>query len=381
LAQFSISIDVAALRALRWRLGWTVTGAIGASGQVMSHRYGFGPFLLDLWRRELRRHEQLVALEPKPFELLRLLVEQRHRVVTRQQILEQVWAGRVVSPGVLPQAVLKLRAVLDEDPAQPWIRGVRGVGYRFQGEVQEDPPSAPPLQRPPEPGGLRLGLLPCLNQTGDERLQWLSLGIPALVGLILDAEPRLQLIGPDPPLAPVEETLAYCGPQVVLEGRLTRQTGALWLHSQLVFADGRALQLASVHAPHWSALCERWAGTVQAALCPGSDAALAPLSPDPFATEAFARGSAWLLCGQCLRARPLLQVAHDLLPDAAAVQLALVRSVLQAGDAGAIPMATALVEHLEADASRVPSSLRAAAHQVLSMALRLRLRPATIDPC
>lgn len=354
-----------------------MTGHLAPLGHPMSHRYSFGPFQLDVWQRELRCQEQLIALSPKPFELLHLLIEQRHRIVTRQEILARVWAGRVISPGVLPQAVLKLRSALDEDSAQPWIRGVRGVGYRFMGEVREGLPQAPLAPRPHDPGSLRLGLMPCLNQTGEAGLQWLSLGLPALLYQVLVVEPRLALLGPGPPLAQAEQALASLGLDVVLQGRLVRQNGALGLHSQLVFADGRLLHTASLREPRWDALCLRWAHSVHATLCPGSDTALVSLSPDPFAMEAFARGSALLLHGQWLLARPLLQVAHDLLPDQVAVQLALLRATLQAGEAAASPMARALVEQLEAQAAGAPPALRAEAYQLLSMTLQRR--PAASD--
>ncbi|MBQ0960116.1 winged helix-turn-helix transcriptional regulator [Ideonella sp. 4Y11] len=299
----------------------------------MSHQYDFGPFQLDVWQRELRRRQQLVALSPKLFELLRLLVEQHHRVVTRQEILSRVWAGRVTTPGVLPQAVLKLRAALEEDPAQPWIRSVRGVGYRFLGEVREGLPQAPRAPHRPDPVGLRLGLMPCLNRTGDDSLQWLSLGLPALLHQMLEAEPRLALFGPGPPLAPAEPVPASLGLDGVLQGCLVRHSGALGLHSQLVSADGRVLHTDSMCEPRWDMLCTRWAHSVHTALCPGSDIRLVALSPDPFALEAFARGSSLLLRGDGALARPLLQVAHDLLPDQPAVHTALLRATALAGDA------------------------------------------------
>ena len=84
-------------------------------------RYRFGRFVLSPARRVLCEDGREVALIPRYFDLLRLLVEQRDRAVTRQEIFDRVWADVVVSDGALTQAIRTIRRVLDDDPREVTI--------------------------------------------------------------------------------------------------------------------------------------------------------------------------------------------------------------------------------------------------------------------
>ena len=100
-------------------------------------RLEFGCYVLNLATRELRRSGKLVETTPKMFDLLVLLLQQRHRVVPHDELIATVWNRSYAGDGVLPQMIRKLRLALDE-PGQrvSWIKGVRGVGYRFVGRVE-----------------------------------------------------------------------------------------------------------------------------------------------------------------------------------------------------------------------------------------------------
>lgn len=100
-------------------------------------RWQIGPaggIELDELTLELRRGGQPVAIEPKPLELLMLLVRQPDAVVTKDELLDQVWAGRVVSESVLTKCVAKLREALG-DSEQTLIKTVHGFGYRLMAPV------------------------------------------------------------------------------------------------------------------------------------------------------------------------------------------------------------------------------------------------------
>jgi len=95
-------------------------------------RYRFGPFVLAPARRLLLEGEREVALIPRYFDLLLLLVVRRNEAVSRRLIFDSVWSDVVVSDGALSQAVRTLRRALRDDPREPrFIRTVSRHGYRF----------------------------------------------------------------------------------------------------------------------------------------------------------------------------------------------------------------------------------------------------------
>jgi DNA-binding winged helix-turn-helix (wHTH) protein len=97
-----------------------------------STSYRFAGFVLSPARRALSKDGRDVALIPRYFDLLVLLVEQRHRAVHRQEIFDRVWADVVVSDGALTQAIRVIRRVLDDDPREVrFIRTVSRHGYQF----------------------------------------------------------------------------------------------------------------------------------------------------------------------------------------------------------------------------------------------------------
>ena len=71
--------------------------------------YQFGEFELDTGRVELRSNGVVVAVEPQVFALIRLLVENRDRVVTKDEIVEKVWNGRIVSDSAISSRVKSAR--------------------------------------------------------------------------------------------------------------------------------------------------------------------------------------------------------------------------------------------------------------------------------
>lgn len=98
--------------------------------------YHFANIELDCGRRELRVGGVSVAVEPQVFALLLLLVENRGRAVTKQEILASVWHGRIVSDSALSSRIKSVRrAIGDDGRAQAIIRTVHGIGFRFEADV------------------------------------------------------------------------------------------------------------------------------------------------------------------------------------------------------------------------------------------------------
>ena len=103
----------------------------------------FGECELDLARSELRRAGRPVPVQPKPLALLAFLISNRHRVVSKEEILEALWPNVVVTDGSLMKAVSLLRTAIGERGREGWIRSLARRGYRFVGDVIEVPDSAP----------------------------------------------------------------------------------------------------------------------------------------------------------------------------------------------------------------------------------------------
>src|SRR4051795_3401613 len=115
-------------------------------GNTAFHRQGtrlllqFEDFSLDLRRRELRREGDLLTLEPKVFDLLVFLIQNRDRVVTRDELITHVWNGRIVSESALATCINASRSALnDSGEQQRLIKTLPRKGIRFVGEVHPQP--------------------------------------------------------------------------------------------------------------------------------------------------------------------------------------------------------------------------------------------------
>ena len=101
--------------------------------------FRFGDHVLDIERRELRRGAEPIPLEPQVFDLLVYLVRNRDRVVSKDDLIDSVWGGRIVSDSALTSRLnAARRAVSDSGAEQRVIRTVQRRGVRFIGEVSED---------------------------------------------------------------------------------------------------------------------------------------------------------------------------------------------------------------------------------------------------
>jgi len=112
-------------------------------------RYRFSDHMLDVDRRELHRDGVLLALEPQVFDILVHLVHNRDRVVSKDELIKHVWAGRIVSDATLDSRVRTVRlAVGDTGAKQSMIRTIPRRGIRFTAEVLCEPvgtTTTPPL--------------------------------------------------------------------------------------------------------------------------------------------------------------------------------------------------------------------------------------------
>ena len=108
--------------------------------------YRFGHCRFDNRTLELTVHDQTVALEPKPLALLLSLLQQAGEVVTKDELHDSVWPGRLLSESVLTKTMAKLRQALQDDEQQI-IKTVHGFGYRLVAPVSlvyREPDRPPP---------------------------------------------------------------------------------------------------------------------------------------------------------------------------------------------------------------------------------------------
>jgi DNA-binding winged helix-turn-helix (wHTH) protein/Flp pilus assembly protein TadD len=100
--------------------------------------YEFGPFSVDAGKRLLLRSGEPVALAPKVLETLLVLIENRERVLSKDELLKNVWGDTIVEEGGLTRNISVLRKALGEKPEDhQYIVTVPARGYRFVAEVRE----------------------------------------------------------------------------------------------------------------------------------------------------------------------------------------------------------------------------------------------------
>ena len=111
----------------------------------------FGSFTLDLDQRRLLGPDGEIALTPKAFELLRLLIDHRPKALSKQEILQAVWKDTFVTENNLATTIRDLREALGDAAKEPrFIRTAYAFGYAFVGDVSSESlagPAGPSLWR------------------------------------------------------------------------------------------------------------------------------------------------------------------------------------------------------------------------------------------
>jgi len=153
-------------------------------------QYAFEDYVIDSDRRELTRSAEPIAVGPQVFDLLLHLVRNREHVVSKDELLDAVWAGRIVSESTLTSHINAARkAVGDSGQNQRLLRTIARKGFRFVGDVSEigdrsavvstepDAPGKTTAKPPALPDRPSIAALPFLNLSGDIEQEYFTDGV------------------------------------------------------------------------------------------------------------------------------------------------------------------------------------------------------------
>ena len=171
--------------------------------------YDFGPYRLDVLGHVLLRGDNPVALTPKAFDTLVVLVQNSSRVVDKGELLKTVWPETFVEEATLAQNIFTLRRALETDESREYIRTIHKRGYRFMGpvtQVPEEGATVPQDQAKKQAAQSRaaetaeseklirsLAALPLENAAADPTAEYLTDGITESIVNSLSLLPELRV--------------------------------------------------------------------------------------------------------------------------------------------------------------------------------------------
>jgi DNA-binding winged helix-turn-helix (wHTH) protein/Tol biopolymer transport system component len=233
------------------------------------HFYEFGPFRIDVSERTLSRDGQIVAITPKAFDLLLMLVRKSGQTIDKETLMKEVWPDSFVEEGNLPVNMTALRRALNESADEhTYIETVPRRGYRFVAPVTENwVHNGRPQNRKPWPGvkalvNLRLvraetsvAPAPALPVRSRELLAWAlaAAGIGAAVVLVVyyrdRPAPRPTVVLPPTSLPSIRATIPAPGNAQSGFGNAVISPDGLRLAISMESHGTRSLWLRALTAP------------------------------------------------------------------------------------------------------------------------------------
>jgi TolB-like protein/Tfp pilus assembly protein PilF len=225
--------------------------------------FAFDDYMLDPVRRELTGASGVIAVGPQVFDLLIYLVENRERVVSKDDMLDVVWNGRIVSESTLTSHInAARRAIGDNGREQRLIRTVARKGFRFVGEVKETPSAMDisfvkvelaksdefPLSTPTATEKPSIAVLPFLNLSGDFEQEYFADGVVEDIIAALSRMRWLYVIARNSSFTykgravDMRQVGRELGVRYVLEGSIRKSANRVRITGQLIdAATGRNL--------------------------------------------------------------------------------------------------------------------------------------------
>jgi TolB-like protein len=216
--------------------------------------YRFQDYSLDVERRELRRRQELVPVEPQVLDLLQYLIRNRDHVVSKDELIAAVWNGRIISESALSSRITAVRqAVGDSGEQQRLVRTVARKGFRFVGDIQETQISkegshlasqaaaktTSPLLLPDKPS---IAVLPFQNLSGDPEQEYFADGVVEDIISALSCKRWLFVIARNSSFTykgrtvDVKQVGRELGVRYVLEGSVRKAANRVRITGQLIDA-------------------------------------------------------------------------------------------------------------------------------------------------
>src|SRR5215475_2567101 len=233
-----------------------------AASQANSAAFRFANFEIDVARHELRCGGKIIPIEPQVFDLLVHLIRNRNRIVSREELIDAVWKGRVISEATLSSRVSAVRrAIGDNGDDQLFVRTHHKRGFRFVGQVAPyetvTPDRRPVAASGPEawahnnavmpalalPDKPSIAVLPFQNRSGDSIQEYFADGLTEDIITGLSRQRWFFVIARNSSFAfkdelvDVRKVASELGVRYVLEGSVRKASGRVRVTAQLVDAS------------------------------------------------------------------------------------------------------------------------------------------------
>jgi TolB-like protein/Tfp pilus assembly protein PilF len=255
----------------------------------------FRHHLLDTDRRELSREQVPVAVEPQVFDLVVHLMENRDRVVSKDELIDKIWHGRSVSESTLTSRInAARRAIGDNGANQALIRTIARKGFRFVGDVQTQLRAIAPVpghvaQAPQTmlalPDRPAIAVLPFTNMSGDREQDYFSDGISEDIITALSKLRWFFVVARNSSFVykgravHIHEVARELGVRYVLEGSVRRSGDRLRISAQL--------NDVSTGSHLWAERYDRELADIFAVQDEITEAIVAAIEPQLYAAENF----------------------------------------------------------------------------------------------
>nr|WP_157330687.1 winged helix-turn-helix domain-containing protein [Bradyrhizobium cajani] len=255
----------------------------------------FRDHLLDTDRRELSREQVPVSVEPQVFDLVVHLMENRDRVVSKDELIDKIWHGRSVSESTLTSRINAARkAIGDSGASQALIRTITRKGFRFVGDVETKGGAIAPepgraaraleatLALPDRPA---IAVLPFTNMSGDREQDYFSDGISEDVITALSKLRWFFVVARN-------SSFVYKGRAVHI-GEVARELGVRYVVEGSVRRSGERLRISaqlndvSTGSHLWAERYDRELADIFAVQDEITEAIVAAIEPQLYAAESF----------------------------------------------------------------------------------------------